>query len=79
MRIAQGHVASWTATAALTLTLVALNAVPALGASPCANLKTLLLMDGTVTSATDITAPYTTTASSGSAMITVSRRFRFAA
>jgi len=77
MRIAQGHVASWTATAALTLTLVALNAVPALGASPCANLKTLLLMDGTVTSATDITAPYTTTASSGSAMITVSAPFPF--
>lgn len=46
-------------------------------ASPCTNLMSLSLLDGTVTSATDITAPFTTTASSGSATFTVSAPFSF--
>jgi len=77
MMIAQPKVVSWPTMMALTIVLTAINAVPVLGASPCANLTTLSLMDGAITSATDITAPYSTTASSGSAMITVSAPFPF--
>lgn len=43
----------------------------------CESLTSLALRDGTVTSATTITAPYQTTASSGPALITVSAPFPF--
>ncbi len=77
MRIAQRHLVSLISTAALSLTLVTLDAAPVRAASPCVNLQGMSLVDGTITSATDITAPYTTTASSGTAMITVSAPFPF--
>lgn len=43
----------------------------------CESLVGLSLLDGTVTTATTITAPYQTTASSGTALITVSAPFPF--
>jgi feruloyl esterase len=48
-----------------------------IAATACSSLTSVLLLDGTVTSATDVTAPFTTTASSGTATITVSAPFPF--
>jgi feruloyl esterase len=48
-----------------------------IAATACSSLTGVPLLDGSVTSATDITAPFTTTASSGAATITVSAPFAF--
>src|SRR5256712_8811293 len=48
-----------------------------IAATACGSLTSVPLLDGTVTSATDVTAPFTTTASSGTATITVSAPFPF--
>ena len=52
------------------------SATPPAGVA-CESLVGLALQDGTITSATTITAPYQTTASSGTALITVSAPFPF--
>jgi feruloyl esterase len=77
MRLWNRIMVSAMAGALVSAALVLNSDLPAIAASTCAGLSSLSLTDGTVTSATDITAPYTTTASSGPATITVSAPFPF--
>jgi feruloyl esterase len=60
-----------------SLALVIGGGAPVAAVTTCANLVGFPLSGGTITSATDITAPFTTPASSGSATITVSAPFPF--
>jgi len=55
----------------------ALTTTAPAAATACTNLLGMSLAGGTITTATDITAPFTTPASSGSATITVSAPFPF--
>ena len=59
------------------LTALLLAARRPIAATACSNLTSVPLLDGTVTSATDVTAPFTTTAITGPATITVSAPFPF--
>jgi len=71
------HVA-FAALSATMFTWVMVSTSPAVVAvTSCSALVGQSLGNGTITSATEITAPYQTTASSGSAMITVSAPFAF--
>jgi feruloyl esterase len=54
-----------------------LTARAPVAATACTNLVGMSLANGTITSAVDVTGPFTTTASSGSATITVSAPFAF--
>jgi feruloyl esterase len=63
--------------ACLVLVMLALRTTSPIAATACASLTGLSLLDGTITSAADITAPFTTTASSGTATIVVSAPFAF--
>jgi feruloyl esterase len=77
MRLAKHFVISLAATAALTGAVISVTDAPVAGASTCASLKALALQDGTITSATDITAPFTAPAGGGPGNITVSAPFPF--
>ncbi|HMF93342.1 MAG TPA: tannase/feruloyl esterase family alpha/beta hydrolase [Vicinamibacterales bacterium] len=62
---------------AAALSIALSLSVRPIAATPCTNLIGTPLVNGTVTSAVNVTAPFTTTASSGPATITVSVPFAF--
>jgi feruloyl esterase len=78
MRLVKHFVVALTFFAAMAAALALTDrAHPVAAATACTDLVGLDLQDGTVLSATDITAPFLTAASSGTAMITVSAPFPF--
>jgi hypothetical protein len=62
--------------AALSIAWIVTERAPA-AATPCTSLVGLPIVEGTITSATEITEPFTTTASSGPSTIVVSAPFPF--
>jgi feruloyl esterase len=77
MKVLTRYFISLVLSATLGLALVVATPTLLAAASPCPDLMRLSLADATITSATEVTKPFTTTASGGSGTITVPADFPF--